>query len=111
MTKKPVYQMVEWYDHELNPLGKWLLKYGGGLPALAWLKALVLVHIAHVVHNTPPSMMLLTTYIFLALCTIYVGVIINNMIVIKKLELRAHKVMVKKRKKKKAAYEDPLLPI
>ena len=76
-----------------------MLKNAGGLPALAWLKALVLLHVAHIINNTSPSLMLFTTYIFLGLCVLYVGVIINNMFVIVKIEREIRKIRARKRKK------------
>lgn len=109
LVSAPTMQEVKWYDHELNPIGKWLLKYGGGIPSLAWFKTVVLLHIAHSVKGLPVVEVSVLTKAFAILSLIYVVVVINNLYAIRRMERTAHKVRVKKRAK--VDFEDPLLPI
>ena len=110
LTSEPTRRRVEWYEHEINPLGKYLLKYGGGIPSLAWMKALLLLHVAHMLKTVPPSVAPMFVWTFMGLNVIYVIVVINNLYAIRRIEKAGHKIRVKK-KRERVPFEDPLLPI
>lgn len=109
LWKPPTERWVEWYEHELNPMAVWLLKYAGGVPALAWIKFVALMFVTIQLLLLPPFAMYYVCPVFAVLNVLYSVVVANNLRVVRKTFLRRkpHKIRVGKG----VPFEGPLLPI
>ena len=81
LVSKPTYRYVEWYEHELNPIARWLLKHAGGIPSLAWFKIVVFIFVTLHVLAMPPIMYPSLVVGFSVLNVVYLLVVINNALV------------------------------
>jgi hypothetical protein len=94
----PEYRKVEWYEHEINPIGQWILKHGGGIPGLAWFKLYFMTLIAFNLSGAPPEAEKMLSITFTVLVAFYAVVVWHNFKVYKELRTKRPPIRMKKSK-------------
>lgn len=85
LMKPPEERVVQWWEHELNPLGRAILK-NGKITNVAWLKvaALAIVGIDLTIITLNNHSFVLGEIVMIVLNLVYVVVVMNNLNVARK---------------------------